>query len=71
MIHDYDSNNFISELKSIIIKHSFLGQILINASEQHILINVYTIDYKMICNYNQSLEGRFELELLFLVISIK
>jgi hypothetical protein len=53
------------------IKHSFIGQILIDTSEQHILINVYTIDYTMIFNHNQGPERRFELYLLFLVISIK
>ena len=31
MIHGVDSNNFISLLKSILIKHSIIGQILIDA----------------------------------------
>jgi hypothetical protein len=55
---------------SIIIKHSFKGQILIDAFERRILINVNTIVYTMIFNYNQGPGGRYELELLFLVISI-
>jgi hypothetical protein len=56
---------------SIIIKHSFIGQILIDASERPILINVYTIDYTMIFDYIRGPWGRSELELLFLVVSIK
>ncbi len=71
MIHCVDSNNFISILKSIINKHSFIGQILIDTSKQRILINVNTIDYTMIFNYNQGPGRRSEVELLYLVISIK
>jgi len=35
-----------------------MGQILIDAFERHILINVYTIVYTMIFNYNQGPGGR-------------
>jgi hypothetical protein len=41
--HSVDANYFITELKSILIKHSFIEQILIDAIKQHILINVYTV----------------------------
>ncbi len=41
------------------IKNSFIGQILIDSFERRILINVYTIDYTMIFNYNQGPEGHF------------
>ena len=39
--HDVNGNSLITKLKIIIIKHYFIGQILINTSKQHSLINVY------------------------------
>ncbi len=59
MIHSVDSNNFISKLKIIIIKHSFIGQILIDPFEQRILINCLHNRLTQCFNYNQGPNGLF------------
>ncbi len=65
MIHGVDSNNFISKLKSIIIKHSFVGQILINAFERRILINCLHNILTQCFNYNQGPNGLFSTRVVF------